>query len=85
VDNLVRHAERLVIMTAGWPGQGGLGHINCRPKADWIGMFTGRGWTRRERVEAEILTAWEPLDAAVYMTRNLMVFEMNTTDDGECR
>ena len=34
VDNLVRHAERLVIMTAGWPGQGGLGHINCRPKAD---------------------------------------------------
>ena len=32
-----------LIWTAARPGQGGVGHINCRPKAYWKNMFEGMG------------------------------------------
>ena len=34
----------VIIFSAAHPGQGGTGHINCRPKIDWIRRFHSLGW-----------------------------------------
>jgi SAM-dependent methyltransferase len=34
----------VIIFSAASPGQGGTGHINCRPKIDWIRRFHSLGW-----------------------------------------
>jgi len=33
-----------IIFSAAIPGQGGVGHINCRPKIDWVKRFHSLGW-----------------------------------------
>lgn len=43
LENLVNNCDRL-IFSAAIPGQGGTGHINCRPKIDWIKRFHSLGW-----------------------------------------
>jgi len=34
----------ILIFSAATPGQGGIGHINCRNKIDWIRRFHNIGW-----------------------------------------
>ena len=43
LENITNNCERL-FFSAAVPGQGGTGHINCRPKIDWIKRFHGLGW-----------------------------------------
>jgi hypothetical protein len=43
LQNIARYCDRL-IFSAAVPGQGGTGHINCRPKIDWIRRFHTVGW-----------------------------------------
>lgn len=43
LENIVSNCDRL-IFSAAHPGQGGTGHINCRPKIDWIKRFHELGW-----------------------------------------
>lgn len=43
LQNVVNNCDRL-IFSAALPGQGGVGHINCRPKIDWIKRFHELGW-----------------------------------------
>ena len=43
LENLVTNCDRLIFSAAA-PGQGGTGHINCRPKIDWIKRFHSLGW-----------------------------------------
>lgn len=43
VDNIVRHADTLLI-SAGHPGQGGTNHINEKPASHWVKKFTDRGY-----------------------------------------
>lgn len=43
LENITRLCDR-VIFSAALPGQGGVGHINCRPKIDWIRRFHALGW-----------------------------------------
>ena len=43
LENITKLCDR-VIFSAAIPGQGGIGHINCRPKLDWIRRFHGLGW-----------------------------------------
>jgi 2-polyprenyl-3-methyl-5-hydroxy-6-metoxy-1,4-benzoquinol methylase len=35
-----------LIWSAAQPGQGGVGHINCRPRSDWEELFAAQGLTR---------------------------------------
>lgn len=44
VDILVRHAERMILMTSAGVGQGGTGHFNCQPKQYWIDKMKERGF-----------------------------------------
>jgi hypothetical protein len=43
MDNLTEHSD-IIIFSAAIPGQGGTGHINCRPRMDWIRWFESFGW-----------------------------------------
>lgn len=43
LENLTRNTSCL-IFSAALPGQGGTGHINCRPRIDWIRRFAELGW-----------------------------------------
>lgn len=43
LENITRNCNR-VIFSAAIPGQGGVGHINCRPKIDWVKRFYELGW-----------------------------------------
>lgn len=43
LENMTRYCDKL-IFSAAVPGQGGTGHINCRPKIDWIKRFHELGW-----------------------------------------
>lgn len=43
LENIIKNCDR-VIFSAAVPGQGGIGHINCRPKIDWIKRFHELGW-----------------------------------------
>lgn len=41
--NITKLSDK-IIFSAARPGQGGTGHINCRPKIDWIRRFHQLGW-----------------------------------------
>lgn len=41
--NITKLSDK-IIFSAAHPGQGGTGHINCRPKIDWIRRFHQLGW-----------------------------------------
>lgn len=43
LQNMATSCDR-IIFSAAVPGQGGVGHINCRPKIDWIKRFHSLGW-----------------------------------------
>ena len=43
LTNMTNSCDKL-IFSAAVPGQGGVGHINCRPKIDWIKRFHSLGW-----------------------------------------
>jgi hypothetical protein len=43
LENMTRLSD-IIIFSAAVPGQGGTGHINCRPKIDWIRRFHSLGW-----------------------------------------
>lgn len=40
-----------LIFTAAFPGQQGIGHINCQPKEYWLEKFTNIGLTRNTKAE----------------------------------
>jgi SAM-dependent methyltransferase len=53
VETLTRAATDWIFFTAAPPGQGGRGHINCRPHADWLAEFEQHGWVAdSDRTEA---------------------------------
>ncbi len=43
IENITKLSD-VIIFSAAVPGQGGVGHINCRPKIDWIRRFHSLGW-----------------------------------------
>ncbi len=45
-DFLCGSATRYVVFAGGYPGQAGVGHIACRPEAEWEAELNQRGWVR---------------------------------------
>ncbi len=43
-----------LIWSAAQPGQGGVGHINCRPRSDWEELFAAQGLTRCIESESKL-------------------------------
>ncbi len=64
---------RRILFSAAHPGQGGDGHIHCRPKDYWLGLFSYCGFTLDESATAQLLAGvcsgphmgWLPMNAMV--------------------
>jgi hypothetical protein len=55
LTNLTKTCNTL-IFSAALPGQGGTGHINCRPRIDWIRRFHELGWVVDADATQHLLT-----------------------------
>lgn len=73
VATLSRTAKRWIFFTAAPPGQRGHGHINCRPREDWISRFETRGWTEAEDVTERVQERLDGLDVAHWLRENTIV------------
>jgi len=76
VDNLVNASSRLIIFTAARPGQGGTGHINFKPKEEWIELFNKRECLYLDEEVSITQDLWKKRLARKfrYLIRNLMIF-----------
>ena len=76
-DDLVRAltgaARGTIYFTAAPPGQGGHGHINCRPREDWISRFASRGWPEDVDATRRIQSRLEALETAPWLRTNTIV------------
>ena len=57
VESIMRNVRPggYLIFSAAAPGQGGIGHINCRPKDYWAKKFVKAGLSRSKRLENVLL------------------------------
>ena len=75
-----RTAIAWIFFTAAPPGQGGRGHINCRPPAEWLADFEQRGWvTDPARTEA-VRRDLERLERATWLRSNGFVLTPVSTN-----
>ena len=75
VENLTNSTspEGICIFTAAPPGQEGNGHINCRPKNEWVEMFLFVGMKRNKIEEKMVLNLLK--ESPDYVLNNLCVFK----------
>lgn len=73
-ENLLPHG--LLIFTAARPGQGGTGHVACRPAEYWQYEFTIRGLAYDDRTTMNLALLWSKIRTPLnYFSDNLMVLE----------
>lgn len=70
VDTLTRAARDWIYFTAAPPGQGGHGHINCRPHDEWLAEFAERGWQVDSQRTDELRRELEQLERAAWLRGN---------------
>lgn len=73
VATLVRLTRRWIFFTAAPPGQGGHGHINCRPHEEWLEWFRARGVTRDPELTEQVRSDLGSLTVATWLRRNAFV------------
>lgn len=73
VDTLARLSRRWIFFTAAPPGQGGHGHINCRPPEEWLDWFRARGVTCDRERTALLKSDLEALTVATWLRENCLV------------
>jgi glycosyltransferase involved in cell wall biosynthesis len=54
ITNLVACVDDVLIFTAARPGQGGVGHINCRPREYWLNELTAAGLAQDTQLEQQL-------------------------------
>lgn len=76
VDNLKSGGQHYVVFSAARPGQGGTGHVSCRPSSEWHDEFLGYGVSYCDVLTMNLALLnsriFTPLN---YFADNLMVFE----------
>ena len=75
VDKLTSLARKWIYFSAAPPGQGGRGHINCRPMSEWIRWFEDRGWRFDEGKTAVLASTTRRLDKALWLHGNSVVLQ----------
>ncbi len=73
VSTLARLARRWIYFSAAPPGQGGRGHINCRPLDEWLHWFGQRRWRPDVHATAELRRALARLTDALWLRHNGLV------------
>lgn len=80
-DEIVRNIYESIepggklLFTAAKPGQGGVGHINNRPKSYWANKFEERGLVRNEQLEIELIFYCLQGYHMGWFVNNIMVFD----------
>ena len=74
VDKLSSLARGWIYFSAAPPGQGGRGHINCRPMSEWIRWFEDRGWRLDEEKTAALASTTQRLEKAQWLHGNSVIF-----------
>lgn len=72
------HSADAVVFSAAQPGQGGVGHINCQPKAYWEALFATNGFRRNHLDEEHLLTLMAAGYHLGWLLNNLMIFQKNS-------
>lgn len=73
VATLARLSRRWIFFTSAPPGQGGHGHINCRPQDDWLAWFAARGVECDHERTALVKTDLEAIAVATWIRTNCVV------------
>jgi SAM-dependent methyltransferase len=79
-DTIAAHAEKTIVFSMAEPGQGGHGHINCRPISDVLGMWRNRGWVP----DLTETLGFRALSTMSWFRRNIVILKPATAqaDDG---
>lgn len=72
--NYLTGSSPLVVFTAAFPGQGGIGHINEQPQEYWISKFESRGFDHDRETSVSLARHLKSLGAPHYHSTNMMVF-----------
>ena len=73
VATITGAARKWIYFTAAPPGQGGHGHINCRPHEEWIAELSAQGWVvDQERTDA-LRSDLERLQRATWLRGNSFI------------
>lgn len=70
VETVARLARRWIYFTAAPPGQSGRGHINCRPRTEWLAWFATAGWRLDAAASAALEAALADLEEAPWLRAN---------------
>lgn len=66
----------VVICSAAHPGQGGVDHVNLKPKQYWIDLFAGEGYRLDRDATDALAKEWAQENVILYYHENLMVFRL---------
>jgi len=76
ICNNLAHGGNYLIFSAARPGQGGTGHISCRPAEYWAQEFIARGLTQNLHLTMNLALLFSNINTPLnYWWDNLMVFE----------
>lgn len=77
IKNLINHCSKdgMILFTGAPEEQGGSGHINCKPKEEWLKLFEEQGATYNHELTEQIKIGWA--DSPAYIKSNLLVFKCN--------
>lgn len=64
----------VILFSAASPGQGGVGHINCRWKIDWIRRFNKLGWVVDLDMSRNVIREMESTRHMGWFLNNVIVF-----------
>lgn len=64
-----------LVFTAAQPGQGGVGHINCRKKEYWLKKFVAKGLIYQPSLTADLIVFEKRGVHMGWFTNNVMVFK----------
>lgn len=66
-------ARRWIYFTAAPPGQGGRGHINCRPHEEWLAWFAEAGWHQDRALTRTLREQLQSLTEAPWLRTNSFI------------
>lgn len=69
--------DNFLVFSAARPGQGGQGHVACRPAEYWHEQFRARGLSYNGSLSMNLALLWSNIKSPLsYLWDNLMVFEV---------
>lgn len=76
VDTIAKHTANTLVFTAGIPGQGGDGHINCQPFEYWREKLEAKGLDYIHDVTEQLRETWKwTTGGCIWYPQNVQVFQ----------